>query len=255
MTCSTRTAGPHCKLLVRLGHIRWVQLGARPWSVLSRLFLSEPPDLACPHSVSGSAVHTVKYTLGNQQVTRKRPRGPARTGARTSAADPSSQQPASRIIIGARWPDEGSVLEVASPVVIDRTRRGTHDRADVTEPCRGCATAVSCRATSRTSRNACPCPVLLRILHIGGSSLKSPATCESTVLPRPATDVPTPSGQLTCRICPDNSYKLQAEAIRGLQPRSDRTITMATHTCASGGGVPEASLPLPAGRVHPVCTA
>ena len=49
-----------------------------------------------------------------------------------------------------------------TPVVIDRTRRGTHDRADVTEPCRGCATAVSCRAASRTSRRACPCPVLPR---------------------------------------------------------------------------------------------
>jgi hypothetical protein len=33
-----------------------------------------------------------------------------------------------------------------TPVVIDRIRRGAHDRADATGPCRGCATAASCRA-------------------------------------------------------------------------------------------------------------
>ena len=51
-------------------------------------------------------------------------------------------------------------------MLIDRMRRGTHDRADTTGPCRGCATAVSCRAASRTSRRACPCPVLLCTPHI-----------------------------------------------------------------------------------------
>ena len=101
-----------------------------------------------------------------------------------------------------------------TPVVIDRTRRGTHDRADVTEPCRGCATAVSCRAASRTSRRVCPCPVLLRTLHIGGANLKSRATCDSAVLPRSPTDVLTPSGQWVCVIHPDHCCKLQAEAIR-----------------------------------------
>ena len=100
-----------------------------------------------------------------------------------------------------------------TPVVIDRTRRGTHDRADVTEPCRGRATAVSCRAASRTSRRTCPRPVLLRTLHIGGSNLK---TCDSAVLPRSPTEVLTPSGQQACRIRPAHCYKLQAEAIRGL---------------------------------------
>jgi hypothetical protein len=67
------------------------------------------------------------------------------------------------------------------------------------------------------------CPVLPCILHIGGADWKSHATSDSPVLPRSPTDDPTPSGQLTCRICPDNSYRLQAEAIRGLQPRSDRS--------------------------------
>ena len=67
------------------------------------------------------------------------------------------------------------------------------------------------------------CPVLLRTLHIGGANLKSRATCDSPVPPRSPTDVPSPCGQLTCRICPDNSCNLQAEAIRGLQPRSDRS--------------------------------
>ena len=67
------------------------------------------------------------------------------------------------------------------------------------------------------------CPVLLRTLHIGAANLKSRATCDSTVPPRSPTDVPSPCGQLTCRIYPDNSYNLQADAIRGLQPRSDRS--------------------------------
>ena len=67
------------------------------------------------------------------------------------------------------------------------------------------------------------CPALLCTLHIGGSSLKSRATCDSPVLPRSFTDVPAPAGQLTCRIHPEHCCKLQAEAIRGLQPRSDRS--------------------------------
>ena len=33
-----------------------------------------------------------------------------------------------------------------TPVVIDRIRRGAHGRADATGPCRGCATAASCKA-------------------------------------------------------------------------------------------------------------
>ena len=44
------------------------------------------------------------------------------------------------------------------PMVINRIRRGTHDRADANGPCRGCATAVSFRAASRTSRRAGPLP-------------------------------------------------------------------------------------------------
>ena len=75
-------------------------------------------------------------------------------------ADASSQPPASsqkhgRLVarrgIGCR--DRWLI-----PVVIDRTRRGTHDRADETGPCRGCATAVSCRAARRTNRRARPSP-------------------------------------------------------------------------------------------------
>ena len=101
-----------------------------------------------------------------------------------------------------------------TPVVIDRIRRGTHVRADATGPCRGCATAVSCRAASRTSRRACPCPVLLCTLHIGGANFKSRATCDSPVLPRSPTHVPSPSGQWVCVIHPEHCCKLQAEAIR-----------------------------------------
>jgi hypothetical protein len=127
-------------------------------------------------------------------------------------------------------------------VVIDRMRRGTHDRADVTEPCRGRATAVSCRAASRTSRSACPCPVLPCILHIGGANWKSRATCDSPVLPRSPTDDPTPSRQLTCRIHPEHCCKLQAEAIRGCSLVQIAAIAMVTHARAIGGGVPDACL-------------
>jgi hypothetical protein len=54
---------------------------------------------------------------------------------------------------------------------------------------------------------------------------------------------------------PKHGFKLQAEAIRGCNLDQIVAITMVTHARASGGGVPEASLPLPAGLVHPVCTA
>ena len=58
--------------------------------------------------------------------------------------------------------------------------------------------------------------------HIGGANLTSRATCDSPVLPRSFTDVPAPSGQRRCRIHPEHCCKLHTEAIRGLQPRSDR---------------------------------
>ena len=99
------------------------------------------------------------------------------------------------------------------------------------------------------------CPVLLRTLHIGGASLKSRATCDSPVLPRSPTDVPPPCGKRRCRIYPDNSYRLQADAIRGCNLAQIAVITMVTHAHASGGGVPDVSLLLPAGRVHLVCMA
>ena len=137
-------------------------------------------------------------------------------------------------------------------MVIDCTRRGMHDQADANGPCRGCATAVSCRAASRTSRRACPCPVLLCTLHIGGANLKSSATCDSTLLPRSPTDVPAPSGQRRCRVHPNHGHKLQADAIWGLLT-SFRSVV--THSRATGGGVPDVSLLLPAGRVHPICLA
>ena len=50
------------------------------------------------------------------------------------------------------------------------------------------------------------CPVLLRTLHIGGANL---TTCDSPVLPRSPTDVPSPSGQWVCVIHPDHCCKLK----------------------------------------------
>ena len=97
------------------------------------------------------------------------------------------------------------------------------------------------------------CPVLLCTLHISGANLKSRATCDSPVPPRSPTDVPSPCGQRRCRIYPDNSYRLQADAIRGCNLAQISAITVVTHAPATGGGVPDVSLLLPAGRVHPIC--
>ena len=70
------------------------------------------------------------------------------------AANPSSQPPASH-----RKHRRSALSRWLTPMLIDRMRRGTHDRADATGPCRGCATAVSCRAASCMSRRPCPRPV------------------------------------------------------------------------------------------------
>jgi hypothetical protein len=99
------------------------------------------------------------------------------------------------------------------------------------------------------------CPVLLRTLHIGGANLKSRATCDSPVPPRSPTDVPSPCGQRRRRIYPDNSYRLHADAVRGCNLDQIAAITMLAHAPATGGGVSDVSLLLPAGRVHPVCLA
>jgi len=53
--------------------------------------------------------------------------------------------------------------------------------------------------------------------------LKSHATCDSAVLPRSPTDLRTPPGQRRCRTHREHCYRLQVEAIRGLQSRSDRS--------------------------------
>ena len=76
------------------------------------------------------------------------------------------------------------------------------------------------------------CPVLPCTLHIGGANLKSRATCDSPVLPRSPTDVPSPCGQRRCRIHPEHCCKRQAAVIRGLEPRSDRSdYHVGAHTC------------------------
>ena len=68
--------------------------------------------------------------------------------------------------------------------------------------------------------------------------MKSRATCDSPVLPRSFTDVPAPSGQRRCRLHPEHCYRLQADAIRGCEPRSDRTMCRrCTHT-PLGSGAP-----------------
>ena len=99
------------------------------------------------------------------------------------------------------------------------------------------------------------CPVLPCTLHIGGADLKSRARCDSPVLPRSPTGIPSPCGQRRRRIYPDDSYRLQADAIRGCNLAQISAITVVTHARATGGGVPDVSLRLPAGRVHPICLA
>ena len=100
-------------------------------------------------------------------------------------------------------------------MLIDRTRRGTHDRADVTEPCRGCATAVSCRAASRTSRRAGPLPSPAVHTAHRWRKLEEPRDVWLASATAVAHDVPLPCGQRRRRTYPDNSYRLQADAIRG----------------------------------------
>ena len=118
-------------------------------------------------------------------------------------------------------------------MLIDRMRRGTHDRADATGPCRGCATAVSCRAASCMSRRPCPRPVCY-----GAHCTSVAQTCRAArrvtrqLLPRSPTDVPAPSGQRRRRIYPDNCYKRQAEAVRGGDlDQIARLPRQRTHTC------------------------
>ena len=99
------------------------------------------------------------------------------------------------------------------------------------------------------------CPVQLCTLHICGSNLKSRVTCHSTVPPRSHTDVPAPLGQRRCSIHPVHCCKLHADGVRGCNLDQIAAITMVAHTHASGGGVADACLLLPAGRVHYVCMA
>ncbi len=138
-------------------------------------------------------------------------------------------------------------------MVIDRMRRGTHDRADATGPCS--ADRRQLPSSLPHESQGMPSPSLLCTLHIGGANLTSRATCDSPVLPRSPTDVPSPCGQRRRRIYPDNSYRLQADAIRGCNLARTAVITMATHAHATGGGFPDARLLLPARRVHLVCIA
>jgi hypothetical protein len=135
---------------------------------------------------------------------------------------------------GGRWPVP---LSGSSPTKHGRgvsliTRALAFEGARMIEPMltdlalRGCATAVSCRAASCTGTSRGPAHAsahygsLLCILHIGGSNLKSRATCDSPVLLVPRshrdTDAPAPSGERRCRMHPEHCHRLQAEAIRGL---------------------------------------
>jgi len=122
-----------------------------------------------------------------------------------------------------------------TPMLIDRMRRGTHDRADATGPCRGCATAVSCRAASCMSRRPCPRPVCY-----GAHCTSVAQTCRAArrvtrqLLPRSPTDVPAPSGQRRRRTYPDNCYKRQAEAVRGGDLDQIARLQR-THICTGGG--------------------
>jgi len=94
-------------------------------------------------------------------------------------------------------------------------RRGTHVRADATGPCRGCATAVSCRAASRTSRRPCPRPVCCAHCTSVAQTCRAALHVTRQLLPRSPTELPAPSGQRRRRTYPDNCYKRQAEAVRG----------------------------------------
>jgi hypothetical protein len=131
-------------------------------------------------------------------------------------ADPSSQPPASRRSIGAWWPDEESALSWPIPMVIDRMRRGTHVRADATGPCRGCATAVSCRAASCMSRRPCPRPVCCAHCTSVAQTCRAALRVTRQLLPRSPTDVPAPSGRQTCRMHPEHLLQAASGSHSGL---------------------------------------
>jgi len=116
-----------------------------------------------------------------------------------------------------------------TPMLIDRMRRGTHDRADATGPCRGCATAVSCRAASCMSRRPCPCLVCCAHCTSVAQTCKAARRVTRQLLPRSPTDVPAPSAQRRCVMYPGNCYKRQAEAVRGGDLDQIAAITKATH--------------------------
>ncbi len=94
-------------------------------------------------------------------------------------------------------------------------RRGTHVRADATGPCRGYATAASCRAASCMSRRPCPRPVCCAHCTSVAQTCRAALHVTRQLLPRSPTVIPAPSGQRRRRKYPDNCYKRQAEAVRG----------------------------------------
>jgi hypothetical protein len=134
-------------------------------------------------------------------------------------------------------------------------RRGTHVRADATGPCRGCATAVSCRAASCMSRRPCPRPVCCAHCTSVAQTCRAALRVTRQLLPRSPTDVPAPWSRQRCRMHPEHLLQAASGSHSGLQSQSDRTIAVATHAHATGGGFPDARLLLPARRVHLVCIA
>ena len=84
------------------------------------------------------------------------------------AADPLLQPLASHRIVCAWWPDEGSALEMAYSGGRSIACEGARliEPVDLPNLDRGCATAVSCRSASCTSRTACPFPVCTSVAHL-----------------------------------------------------------------------------------------
>ena len=101
-------------------------------------------------------------------------------GSETACKRRSSKCSASRIrrhsprhhqhrrIVCAWWPDEGSALEMACSGGRSIACEGAQliEPVDLPNLCRGCATAVSCRSASCTSRTACPFPVCTSVAHL-----------------------------------------------------------------------------------------
>jgi len=122
---------------------------------------------------------------------------------------------------------------------------------DLPNFCRGCATAVSCRAASCTSSRACPFPVCTSVAHL------EPRYCDhdSTVLPWPPTDVPEPSGQQGCRMYPEAPTGCKRTPFGAVTSIRSHDVQMVPHAHATRRRLSGAQAAAAAAQPRSMCIA